>query len=59
MVCPKCLLKRYAQPLYECDWKSESVPVGKCKPTGRILGFYNDPAMRDRAVSDSATAYQK
>ena len=54
VVCPKCFLKRYAQPLHECDWESESVRVGKCKPTGRILGFYNDTAMRDNIASDSA-----
>ncbi len=37
--CPKCLIKRYAQPLYECNWQSESVRVGECEPTGRVLGF--------------------
>lgn len=43
--CPKCVLKRYAQPLYECD--CQWIGVGECKPTGRVIGFYNDPPLPD------------
>jgi hypothetical protein len=37
--CPKCLIKRYSQPLYGCNWKNESVRVGECEPTGEVKGF--------------------
>ncbi|HYA26475.1 MAG TPA: hypothetical protein VEE82_00615 [Thermodesulfovibrionales bacterium] len=37
--CPKCLIKRYARPLYECEDLDRS---GKCRPTGKILGFDHD-----------------
>ena len=43
--CPKCLIKRYAQRLNECDWKSESVGLGECKPTGRVIGFDHEDIM--------------
>ena len=45
--CPKCLIKRYPQPLYECNWKIESVRVGECEPTGSVFGFSNDPPLPD------------
>jgi hypothetical protein len=40
--CPKCLLKRYAQPLHECDRKVALARLEECNPTGRILGFDHD-----------------
>ena len=43
--CPKCLIKRYARPIYECDWQSESVRSGECKPTGNVIGFSPDPKL--------------
>ena len=43
--CPKCLIKRYAQRLHECDWKSESVGLGECKLTGRVIGFDHEDRM--------------
>lgn len=54
VVCPKCLIKRHAQPLHECDWKEGSIRVGECKPTGRILGFRNNLRLSDMSQSNSA-----
>lgn len=45
--CPKCLTTGHSQPLYECDWLSESVDYGECRPTGRVIGFDNDPPLPD------------
>jgi len=48
--CPKCLTKRYARPLYECEHLERS---GKCKPTGRILGF--DHGLRPAHLSEGGS----
>ena len=45
--CLKCFIKRYAQPLYECDKNVEEVGVGNCQPTGRVYGFYSDAPLPD------------
>jgi len=54
VTCPKCFLKRYAQPLHECDWQKDSVRVGECKATGRVIGFCHDYRLPDSVTSGSA-----
>jgi hypothetical protein len=48
--CPKCLIRRCARPLFECE---DSKRPGECEPTGRILGF--DHERRPSHLSESSS----